>query len=205
MSSLLPDEPGAALPTFESTAAAVLADRELAAARASRGAANDPLTGVRTSGHWELAVTTEGERFRRYGSPYAVVVVDLDALREVDARHGQVAAEELSELTGVMLCASVRPSDTVARLAGDKFGILAVECNRDGAAAITSRLNDAFAAAGVRASLGTAIARPGRDGISTWAAATSALFDSKAMLGSLPDIGGRFGSHATWSGSLSDD
>lgn len=185
MSSLLPNDPGAASRTFESSAAGVLADRELAAARETMHAAIHPLTGVRSRSHWDVVVTTEGERFSRYGNPYAVVVVDLDNLQEVTERHGHVAGDELVVLTGVMLRACVRPSDTVARLGGDKFGILAVECNRDGAATITSRLNDAFAAAGVRVTLGTAVARPGRDGIATWAAATAAMLDSRAALGSL--------------------
>ena len=193
MSSLLPDDPGAASSTFNLSAAAVLADRELAAARATLQASNHPLAGVRSRRHWEALVTTEGERFRRYGSVYAVIVVDLDGLKEVNERQGHVAGDELIALTGVMLRACVRPSDTVARLGGDKFGILAVECNLDGATAVTARLSDAFAAAGVDASLGTAAARPGRDGIATWAAATAALFDSKAMLGSLADK--RFDSH----------
>lgn len=187
MSSLLPDDPGAASSTFESSAARVLADRYLAGARATLRASIDPLTGVRSRQHWEVVVTTEGERFRRYASPYAVVVVDLDGVNEVNERHGHVAGDELIALTGVMLRACVRPSDTVAHLGGDKFGILAVECNRDGATALTARLNEAFAAAGVRASLGTAVARPGRDGIGTWAAAAAAVFDSKATLGSLAD------------------
>lgn len=148
---------------------------------------HDPLTGVRDAGHWEIVVTTEAERFRRYGSPYAIVVVGLDGLQEVNERQGHVAGNELIVLTGVMLRACVRPSDTVARPGGDEFGILAVECNRDGATAISARLNDAFAAAGVRASLGTAVARAGRDGRATWAAATAAMLDSKATLGSLTD------------------
>ena len=197
MSSLLPDDPGAPSSTLESPAVGVLADRELAAARATLHASQHPLTGVRSRRHWEVVVTTEGERFRRYASPYAVVVVDLDGLKEVNERQGQVAGDELITLTGVMLRACVRPSDTVARLGGDKFGILAVECNLDGAAALTARLNDAFAAAGVRASMGTAVARPGRDGIATWAAATAAMFDSKATLGSLADTHNRLDSPVT--------
>lgn len=147
----------------------------------------DALTGVRDGGHWEIVVTTEAERFFRYGSPYAIIVVGLDGLNEVTERQGDVARDELIALTGVMLRACVRPSDTVARLDSDDFGILAVECNRDGATAITARLNDAFAAVGVHASLGTAVARPQRDGLSTWAAATAAMLDSKATLGSLAD------------------
>lgn len=251
MTSLLPDDPGAASSDFESSAAAVLGflrtelgldmtlardvdgeftgalrsadpasaveyprvvglledllgsllgqEHELAsarreAARATLHASTDPLTGVRNRRHWEVVVTTEAERFRRYMNPYVIVVVDLDGVKEVNERQSHVAGDELIALTGVMLRACVRPSDTVARLGGDEFGILAVECNRDGASALTARLNDAFAAAGMRASMGVAVARPGRDGAATWAAATAAMFDSKATLGSLADTLERLGS-----------
>ena len=178
MNSPLAGDPGAALSAFEWPAAT-------GPAPASPHAPNDPLTGVRDLGHWEIVVTTEAERFRRYGSHFAIVVIGLDGLQEVNERQGTVAGEELIGLTSVILRACVRPSDTVARLSDDEFGILAVECNRDGATAITARLNDAFAAAGVGASLGTAVARAGRDGLATAAAATAAMFDSKATLGSL--------------------
>ena len=155
---------------------------------------HDLLTGVRDAEHWRIIITTEAERFRRYGNPYAIVVVGIDDLQDVNERQGSVAGDELIALTGVMLRACMRPSDTIARLDGDDFGILAVECNRDGATAITARLNDAFAAAGVSASLGAAVARADRDGLATWAAAMAAMFDSKATLGSLADTFESFGS-----------
>ena len=162
------------------------------AARATQYASTDPLTGVRNRRHWEVVVATETERFRRYATPYAIVVVDIDGLKDVNDQQGHVAGDELITLTGVMLRACVRPSDTVARLGGDEFGILAVECDREGASALTARVTDAFAAAGVRASLGVAVARPGRDGAATWGAATAAMFDSKATLGALGDTSDRF-------------
>lgn len=146
-----------------------------------------PLTGAHDRRHWEIAVATETARFRRYGRPYVIVVVDLDDLDTINSEHGNVAGEELLELTAVILKACVRPSDTVARLGDHDFAILAVECNLEGASALTTRVGDAFAAAGVRASLGVAVARTGRDGVATWAAAAAAMLDSKATLGSLTD------------------
>lgn len=167
-------------------------ERELAlarrdAGRATRDASTDPLTGVSNRGRWEVALAMEAERFRRYAHAYAIVVVDLDGLKDVNERLGHVAGDELIALIGAMLRACVRPSDTVARLGGDEFGILAVECDHEGASALTARLTDAFAAADVPVSLGAAVARPGRDGDATWSAATAAMFASKATLGSLAD------------------
>ena len=153
----------------------------------------DALSGVRNRRHFEVAVATETARFRRYGNPYAIVVVDLDGLRAVNEEHGHVAGDELIALTGVMLRACIRPSDTVARLEqGGAFGILAVECNREGASALTARVTEAFAAAGLVASLGVAIAKPTRDGAATLQAATDAMLSSRATLGALAAVPERF-------------
>lgn len=168
-------------------------ERDLASAartaeRAMSYAHIDGLTGVANRRHWEITLATEAERFRRYANPYAVVVFDVDDLDEVYARRGRVAGDERVSLAAEILTASVRPSDTVARLGGGEFGILAVECDREGASALTARLTTAFAAAAMCPSLGAAASRPGQDAGATWATAEALMNASKRMLGSLVDL-----------------
>ena len=162
-----------------------LATAVRAADRARAFAHSDPLTGVGNRRHWNAMLATEAERFSRYANPYALVVFDLDDVHVVNDRHGLVAGDELICLTAEILTALVRPSDTVARLGGDEFGILAVECDRDGASALTARLSNAFAFAGIGVSIGVAVSKPGQDGRATWAAADAALTASRWTLGPL--------------------
>jgi diguanylate cyclase (GGDEF)-like protein len=57
----------------------------------------------------------------------------------------------------------VRGNDVVARIGGDEFSVLGVECNRDDAEALVRRLCDCFQTAGIRASIGHANRHPDRD------------------------------------------
>ena len=159
-------------------------ERELAAAvrtaeRAQVHASTDSLTGLGNRRHWDTMLTAEAERFRRYGSPYAVIMIDLDGLKHVNDLQGHAAGDELICLTAEVLTALVRPSDTIARLGGDEFVILAVECDRNGAQALSTRLDDAFAAAGLRASAGMAVAAPNGTAAETVNAADRAMYESK--------------------------
>lgn len=168
-------------------------ERDLAAAartveRAMSYAHTDGLTGVANRRHWQTTLATEAERYRRYANPYAVVIFDVDGLDDVYASQGRVAGDELVCLAAEILTASVRPSDTVARLGGGEFGILAVECDREGADALTARLTTSFAAAGMCPSLGAAASKPGQDAHATWAAADALMNASKRALGSLVDL-----------------
>lgn len=155
------------------------------AERAMSYAHIDGLTGVANRRHWEATLATEAERFRRYANPYSVVVFELDDLGEISEQQGRAAGDEVVCLAAEVLTALVRPSDTVARLGGGEFAILAVECDRDGAAALTERLTAAFAAIAMWPSLGAAASKPGQDARATWTAAVASMNASRRALGTL--------------------
>ncbi len=54
----------------------------------------------------------------------AVICIDLDGFGEINERHGHGAGDELLRRTGQRLQAVLRGGDLLARLAGDRFGIL---------------------------------------------------------------------------------
>lgn len=109
---------------------------------------------------WDRLLDREEERCRRYGHPAYVICVDLDGLKRVNDALGHAAGDDLIIRAAGALRRAARESDVVARIGGDEFVILAVECDRAGADAIVARLRAALAEAQVSASIGMAPRAP---------------------------------------------
>jgi len=116
----------------------------------------DPMTALYNRRAWDSLLAREEERCRRYGPPAYVIAVDLDELKRVNDTLGHAAGDELIIRAAGALRQAARESDVVARIGGDEFVILAVECDRAGADAIVARLRAALAEAKVSASIGMA-------------------------------------------------
>lgn len=116
----------------------------------------DTMTGLYNRRGWERLRAREEDRCRRYGHPAYVIIVDLDELKHVNDTQGHAAGDELIVRAAEALCQAARESDVVARIGGDEFAILALECDRAGADTIVSRVRAALAQVRIRASIGMA-------------------------------------------------
>lgn len=64
----------------------------------------------------------EAHRFSgRHQEKFAVMVIDLDKLKQVNDTQGHEAGDRLIQVTANALVSSLRASDTVARVGGDEF------------------------------------------------------------------------------------
>jgi diguanylate cyclase len=141
----------------------------------------DELTGLPNRRAWDTALAREEQRCARFGAPAAVVSVDLDGLKRVNDQRGHKAGDSLLRGAAKALLTVGRTHDTAARIGGDEFGVLAPECGADGVAALVSRLSNAFAEAGIRASIGSAVRSPGGGGLdAAWRAADLDMYRAKA-------------------------
>src|SRR4051812_25067909 len=96
-------------------------DRE---AKYHRLASEDSLTGLTNRRRFFKLATQELARSRRYGSPLAIVLVDLDHFKHVNDTHGhQIGDKALVHASGI-LARAVRDVDVVARYGGEEFVIL---------------------------------------------------------------------------------
>ena len=103
-------------------------------------ASTDRLTGLSTRRAWDMAIT---ERMRRRGDragTFAVALIDLDGLKEINDTRGHDAGDDALAATASALRAALRDGDLVARLGGDEFAILVPEATLEATLALTERI-----------------------------------------------------------------
>jgi diguanylate cyclase (GGDEF)-like protein len=89
-------------------------------------ASHDALTGLLNRRSYELLLLQAVSRARRYGWPFALVLLDLDNFKVVNDRYGHAAGDTALKAVGAELRASLRAGDVAARLGGDEFALLVV-------------------------------------------------------------------------------
>ena len=120
----------------------------------------DSLTALYNRRAWDKLLAREEERCRRYGHPAFVIACDQNELKRVNDTLGHATGDDLIIRAAGALRQAAREADVVARIGGDEFVILAVECDHAGAAALVARLRTALAQANVSASIGVASRSP---------------------------------------------
>jgi len=158
-------------------------ERERDAARASARA--DPLTGVANRRAMLERIVYEIARHGRTRRSFAVLVLDLDGFKLLNDRFGHLAGDDLLREVAAALQGAIRDQDTLARMGGDEFCVLAPETSASGAGTLAARATEAVSrvAAGIdalEASAGTALfPGDGRSAPALLHAADERLLDAK--------------------------
>ena len=84
----------------------------------------DPLLDILNRRGFERELKRSLAYVKRYGTPAALLYVDLDGFKAINDQHGHAAGDALLKAVAGELAAHVRASDVVARLGGDEFGVL---------------------------------------------------------------------------------
>ena len=154
-------------------------------------ALTDPLTGLANRRAFDEAlagavVRGDVERGRRAGddgaSDAVLLLIDLDDFKGVNDSRGHGAGDDLLRAVAAHCHAVVRPGDTVARIGGDEFAVIAPGAGRAGAERLAEDLSAAIEAAGSHATIAWA-SHPvdGHDPEALLRAADHRLYEGKAL------------------------
>jgi diguanylate cyclase (GGDEF)-like protein len=100
----------------------------------------DGLTGLNNRRHFMVLAEMELSRFRRYGRPLALLMMDIDFFKSINDRYGHDVGDEVIKTVGDVLQNHKRSSDIVGRIGGEEFALLLPEASLDSAAAAAERL-----------------------------------------------------------------
>ena len=146
-------------------------------ARLSELAERDFLTGLLNTRAFEA------ELHRRCAHPrrFALLLGDLDGLKEINDREGHAEGNALLRRAASALLESTRSDDLVARVGGDEFAILSGIGSADEAADMCRRLEETLEADGLAISFGWALhPADGGSAIALYRRADERLYSSKA-------------------------
>ena len=102
---------------------------------------NDPLTGLHNRTKFTEALNHCVARLERYGTPFALISLDLDDFKLVNDNRGHLCGDKLLVEVGKRINACIRETDFSARLGGDEFAVLVSEgASEEGCAQLAERL-----------------------------------------------------------------
>lgn len=120
-----------------------LVERMQAAARKIRDlSSTDALTGLLNLPAFENVLQQEHRKAERFGRTYAILMIDVDNLAEINETLGHEAGNLILNTVASAIGRSVRNSDVAARFGGDEFIVLCVESAPEVATAIAQRIRN---------------------------------------------------------------
>lgn len=150
-------------------------------------ATHDPLTGVANRRAFFARLDQEVARAERHGGTFALVLCDMDSLKQVNDTHGHDAGDRVLRLLANVLRAGLRRSDDAYRLGGDEFALMLADADRADADQVVERLETALAGTShapggpIRASFGIATFAAGDEAESLMMDADEALYLAKRV------------------------
>lgn len=124
----------------------VLAVVERGTAQLQRQVTHDELTGCVNRHTTDALLDHELQRARRGGTPLAFVLLDLDHLKRLNARHGRRAGDEALARFAQAVRERLRASDVFGRTGGGEFGLVLPGTDEPGARRLLEGVRQAAAA-----------------------------------------------------------
>ncbi len=152
----------------------------------------DSLTGLHNRRYFDEVIQRELARADRYRYPFAIAVIDINRMREINNVFGHLAGDELLRQTAGFLRRHVRATDEVIRWGGDEFLVLMPHTDSVQAAEVAERLRtaqnerDPNRSEWLHFSIGVSSWQPGRDLESILREADAAMYEAKHLTSAQP-------------------
>jgi diguanylate cyclase (GGDEF)-like protein len=113
-------------------------------------ALTDPLTRMPNRRAMDRLVRSEQRRRARYPAALAIGMIDADHFKDVNTRHLLCGGDQVLVALAQVLTDAVRAVDTVGRIGGEEFMVVAPETNLEGATILAERIRSAVEQAEIR-------------------------------------------------------
>jgi two-component system cell cycle response regulator len=108
-------------------------------------AVRDSLTGLGNYRKLMATLESEMQRSRRTSHPFAVLLMDLDGLKQINDRYGHLVGSQAICRLGTVLRMNSRGIDTAARYGGDEFALVLPESGAEVAQRVGERIRERLA------------------------------------------------------------
>jgi diguanylate cyclase (GGDEF)-like protein len=108
-----------------------------------RQAVTDELTGLANLRAFHSILDLEVERARRFNTPLALVMLDLDHFKQINDEYGHMQGDEVLELVADVLRDFSRDIDAPARYGGEELAVILPQTDARGAALLAERMREA--------------------------------------------------------------
>ena len=108
---------------------------------------NDVKTGLLTARRFNGLLREEVAKVEKGGGPTAVVMADMDLLRNVNNTHGHLVGDQALQAAASALKRCLRPGDVAGRLGGEEFALLLPDTDVDTAFALAESIRGEVEAA----------------------------------------------------------
>jgi diguanylate cyclase (GGDEF)-like protein len=108
-----------------------------------RQAVTDELTGLANLRAFHSILDREIERARRFNTPLALVMLDLDHFKQINDEHGHMQGDEVLALVADVMRDFSRDIDSPARYGGEELAVVLPQTDSSGAALLAERMREA--------------------------------------------------------------
>lgn len=105
----------------------------------------DGLTQLFVRRYFDARIEEEIERSRRYGSPFSVVMLDVDNFKKLNDEYGHLVGDRVLRAIANVIKAQMRGVDTAARYGGEEMAVILPRTEMVGAYNLAERIREAIA------------------------------------------------------------